>query len=102
MAQAEPFDVFYVREYPTVVGLLQGLLGSRIVAEELAQVWEAVRTLPPSQAQVIALHCYEDYSVGPIAAARGRAPGTNKAQLHQGRGKLARLLDDGTDGGRPT
>jgi RNA polymerase sigma-70 factor (ECF subfamily) len=166
MAEAEPFDAFYIREYPTVVGLLQGLLGSRIVAEELAQeaflaayrhwgrvggldsprawvrrvalnqrgsflrayhrqqvreresavwseddtikladehaqVWAAVRTLPPGQAQAIALHYYEDYSVSQIAAALGRAPGTIKAQLHQGRRKLAKLLDDGTDRGRP-
>jgi RNA polymerase sigma-70 factor (ECF subfamily) len=146
----EPFEVFYLREYPQVVGLLHGLLGSRLVAEELAQetflvayrdwdrisrldnprawvrkvainqrslflraylrqqtrerdavvrdeedsikladdhaeVWQAVRTLPPLQAQVIALHYYEDYSVAQVAAALGRAPGTIKAQLHHGR-----------------
>jgi RNA polymerase sigma-70 factor (ECF subfamily) len=163
----ESFDVFYVREFPLVVGLLQGLLGSRIVAEELAQetflvayrdwdrvggldnprawvrkvalnqrgsflraylrrqareresavrqeedtikladdhaeVWEAVRTLPPSQAQVIALHYYEDYSIAQIAAALGRAPGTIKAQLHMGRRRLARLLGVEIDRGRST
>jgi RNA polymerase sigma-70 factor, ECF subfamily len=161
----EPFDAFYLREYPAVVGLLQGLLRSRLVAEELAQetflvayrdwsrvggldnprawvrrvalnqrgsflraylrqqarerssavqrdddtikladehaeVWEAVRTLPPSQAQVIALHYYEDYSINQIAAALGRAPGTIKAQLHHGRRRLARLLGADTDRGR--
>src|SRR4029450_6416558 len=149
----EPFDDFYLREYPAVVGLLQGLLRSRLVAEELAQetflvayrdwgrvsgldnprawgrrvavnqrgsvlraylrqqarerrsalpeehdtikladehaeVWQAVRALPPSQAQVIALHYYEDYSISQIADALGRAPGTIKAQLHQGRRRL--------------
>jgi len=163
----EPFDEFYLREYPAVVGLLQGLLRSRLVAEELAQetflvayrdwgrvsgldnprawirrvamnqrgsflraylrqqareqrsavreehdtikladehaeVWQAIRTLPPSQAQVIALHYYEDYSVSQIAAALGRAPGTIKAQLHQGRRRLARLLGVGPDHRRPT
>jgi RNA polymerase sigma-70 factor, ECF subfamily len=163
----EPFDAFYLREYPAVVGLLQGLLGSRLVAEELAQetflvayrdwarvsgldnprawvrrvalnqrgsflraylrrqarertsavdhqddvikladehaeVWQAVRSLPPSQAQVIALHYYEDYSVSQIAAALGRAPGTIKAQLHHGRRKLARLLGAETDRRRST
>jgi RNA polymerase sigma-70 factor (ECF subfamily) len=162
MGQAA-FDEFYLREYPRVVGLLQGLLGSRLVAEELAQetflvayrdwarvgdldnprawvrrvalnqrgsflrayirqqarerdsvaqyendtikladdhveVWEAIRTLPPSQAQVIALHYYEDYSVAQIATALGRAPGTIKAQLHHGRRKLARLLGAGPEG----
>jgi len=33
----EPFEMFYLREYPKVVGLLHGLLGNRLVAEELAQ-----------------------------------------------------------------
>jgi RNA polymerase sigma-70 factor (ECF subfamily) len=162
----EPFDEFYLREYPAVVGLLQGLLRSRLVAEELAQetflvayrdwgrisgldnprawirkvalnqrgsflraylrqqareqqslvreeddtikladehaeVWQAIRTLPPSQAQVIALHYYEDYSISQIAAALGRAPGTIKAQLHQGRRRLAQRLGTGPDRGRP-
>ena len=163
----EPFDAFYLREYPAVVGLLQGLLRSRLVAEELAQesflvayrewsrvsgldnprawvrkvamnqrgsflraylrqqarerasvveyeddtikladdhaeVWQAIRTLPPSQAQVIALHYYEDYSVDQIATALGRAPGTIKAQLHHGRRKLARLLGTDPDRGSST
>ena len=162
----EPFDAFYLREYPAVVGLLQGLLRSRLVAEELAQetflvayrdwarvsgldnprawvrkvamnqrgsflraylrqqarerasvveyehdtikladdhaeVWQAIRTLPPSQAQVIALHYYEDYSITQIAAALGRAPGTIKAQLHHGRRRLARVLGAGQDRGWP-
>ena len=162
----EPFDDFYLREYPAVVGLLQGLLRSRLVAEELAQetflvayrdwarvsgldnprawvrkvalnqrgsflraylrqqarerrsvvreeddtikladdhaeVWQAVRALPPSQAQVIALHYYEDYSINQIADTLGRAPGTINAQLHQGRRRLARLLGTGSDRGRP-
>jgi len=154
--------MFYLREYPKVVGLLHGLLDSRLVAEELAQetflvayrhwdriraldnprawarkvainqrgsslraylrqqtrerdavaryeedsikladdhaeVWQAVRTLPPLQAQVIALYYFEDYSVAQVAAALGRAPGTIKAQLHHGRRKLARLLGAETD-----
>jgi len=161
---SEPFEVFYLREYPKVVGLLQGLLRSRIVAEELAQetflvayrdwgrisrldnppawvrrvamnqrgsflrayhrqqraqerdyvpqqpddsikladdhaeVWQAIRTLPPSQAQVVALHYYEGYSIGQIAAALGKAPGTVKAQLHYARLKLARRLGAGFGG----
>jgi RNA polymerase sigma-70 factor, ECF subfamily len=154
----ELFEAFYLREYPLVVGLLQGLLRSRVVAEELAQetfmaayrhweqvsgfdnprawvrkvamnqhgsfrraylrqqqaqerigvlgptddtikladehaeVWQAIRTLSPSQAQVIALHYYEDYSIDQIAATLGRAPGTVKAQLHYARRRLAKLL----------
>ena len=45
------------------------------LADDHAEGWQSIRTLPPSQAQVIALHCYEDYSIGQIAAALGRAPG---------------------------
>jgi len=150
----EAFDEFYLREYPKVVGLLQGLLRSRLVAEELAQetflvayrdwgrvggldnprawvrrvalnqrgsflraylrqqareqrsvvreehdtikladehaeVWQAIRTLPASQAPVTALHYDEDFSISQIAAALDRAPGTIKAQLHQGRRRAA-------------
>jgi RNA polymerase sigma-70 factor (ECF subfamily) len=62
------------------------------LADDHAEVWQAIRTLPPLQAQVIALHYYEDYSVAQVAAALGKAPGTIKAQLHHGRRKLARVL----------
>jgi RNA polymerase sigma factor (sigma-70 family) len=33
----EPFDVFYLREYPAAVALALALSGSRLVAEDLAQ-----------------------------------------------------------------
>ena len=72
------------------------------LADDHAEVWQAVRTLPPLQAQVIALHYYEDYSIVQIAAALGRAPGTIKAQLHHARRRLARLLDAEIDRGRST
>jgi DNA-directed RNA polymerase specialized sigma24 family protein len=45
---------------------------------------------------------YEDDSIVQIAAALGRAPGTIKAQLHQARRRLARLLDAEIDPGRST
>jgi DNA-directed RNA polymerase specialized sigma24 family protein len=56
----EPFDDFYLREYPAVVGLLQGLLRSRLVAEELAQETFLV--------------AYRDW--GESAASTTRAPGS--------------------------
>jgi RNA polymerase sigma-70 factor (ECF subfamily) len=55
------------------------------LADQHAEVWQAIRTLPPSQAQVIALHYYEDYSVSQIAAALGRAPGTMGGRHERGR-----------------
>jgi DNA-directed RNA polymerase specialized sigma24 family protein len=80
-----------------VVGLLQGLLRSRLVAEELAQ--ETFLVAYRDWARVGGLdNYYEDYSIDQIAAALGRAPGTIKAQLHHGRRKLARLLGTGPDG----
>jgi DNA-directed RNA polymerase specialized sigma24 family protein len=128
----EPFDEFYLREYPAVVGLLQGLLRSRLVAEELAQEtflvayrdWGRISGLDNPRAWIrkVALNqrgsflraylrrqareqrsvVREEYDTIKLAAALGRAPGTIKAQLHQGRRQLARLLGPGHDRGRPT
>jgi len=129
----EPFDDFYLREYPAVVGLLQGLLRSRLVAEELAQEtflvayrdWGRVSGLDNPRAWIrkVALNqrgsflraylrqqareqrslvLEEDDTISQIAAALGRAPGTIKAQLHQGRRRLARVLGTGADRGTST
>ena len=110
----EPFDEFYLREYPRVVGLLQGLLRSRLVAEELAQEtflvadrdWARVGGLDNPRAWVrkVALNqrgsflraylrqqTRERYSVVQYA------DDTIKLSDDQGRRKLARLLGTGPD-----
>lgn len=153
----EIFEDFYLREYPSVVGLAFALSGSRSGAEDLAQeaflaahrnwdkiagydqpgawvrrvvanqsvstirrrvaeakalarsalgqttvlpdlgagdpdFWEAVRALPPRQAQVIVLFYLEDRSIADVASILGMATGTVKRHLHDGRRTLARRL----------
>jgi RNA polymerase sigma-70 factor (ECF subfamily) len=56
------------------------------------EFWDAVRSLPRRQSQVIALHYLEDLSVADIADVLEMAPGTVKKHLHDGRHELARRL----------
>jgi RNA polymerase sigma-70 factor (ECF subfamily) len=57
-----------------------------------AELWDAVRALPPRQAQVVALHYLEDRSVSQIAAILDCAEATVKVHLRRGRLELARRL----------
>lgn len=54
--------------------------------------WDAVRSLPRAQREVVALFYLEGRSVREIAEIIGRAEGTVKANLHNARQSLARLL----------
>jgi RNA polymerase sigma-70 factor (ECF subfamily) len=56
------------------------------------EFWDAVRTLPARQAQVIALHYLEDRPVVEIAEVLGCATATVKVHLHRGRKALADTL----------
>lgn len=56
------------------------------------EFWDAVRSLPRRQSQVVALHYVEDLSVSDIADVLEMAPGTVKKHLHDGRKSLARRL----------
>lgn len=56
------------------------------------EFWEAVRSLPRRQSQVVALHYLEDLPVADIAEVLEMAPGTVKKHLHDGRRELARRL----------
>lgn len=55
--------------------------------------WAQVRGLPARQAQAMALHYLEDCPVAEVSDLMGIAEGTAKALLHQGRRRLADLLD---------
>ena len=71
-------------------------LGERQRAPERAagdvEFWEAVRSLPRRQSQVVALYYLEDLSVSGVAEVLAMAPGTVKKHLHDGRRALARRL----------
>jgi RNA polymerase sigma-70 factor (ECF subfamily) len=54
--------------------------------------WQAVRRLPPRQAQAIALYYMEDYSVRQIAEVLDCSEGTVKTHLSRARDAVARHL----------
>ena len=54
--------------------------------------WQAVRRLPPRQAQVVALYYLEDYSVREIAEVLDCSEGTVKTHLSRARNAVARQL----------
>jgi RNA polymerase sigma-70 factor (ECF subfamily) len=56
------------------------------------EFWEAVRSLPRRQSQVVALHYLEDLPVADIADVLEMARGTVKKHLHDGRRALAHRL----------
>jgi RNA polymerase sigma-70 factor (ECF subfamily) len=59
-----------------------------------AHFWALVRTLPPRQAEVVALRYIDGLDVAGIAASLGRAEGTIRAQLHTARQALAGRIDE--------
>jgi RNA polymerase sigma-70 factor (ECF subfamily) len=71
-------------------------LGERHRLAELtppdSEFWEAVRSLPRRQSQVVALHYLEDLPVAEVAGILDMAPGTVKKHLFDGRRELARRL----------
>ncbi|ASW56617.1 SigE family RNA polymerase sigma factor [Plantactinospora sp. KBS50] len=60
--------------------------------EETVLLVEALRQLPVTYRQALALHYLCDMSVAEIAAETGAAPGTVKSWLSRGRLRLAELL----------
>ena len=62
-------------------------------SEPNAEVWEAVRSLPPRQAQAIALQYWEDRSVAEIAEILECSTETVKTHLKRGRASLAKTLE---------
>ncbi len=72
------------------------LRGARQLPVELpddeGRFWAAMRSLPRRQAQVLALHYYEDRSINEIAQTLACSDGTVRAHLHRGRSALAKRL----------
>ena len=59
-----------------------------------ADLWRALRQLPPKQRAVIALRYYEDMSEADIARTLGCSVGTVKSQASKGLAKMRRLMPD--------
>jgi RNA polymerase sigma-70 factor (ECF subfamily) len=62
--------------------------------EDTVLLVTALRGLPPTHRQALALHYLFDLSVDEIAAETGVAPGTVKSWLSRGRARLATVLSD--------
>lgn len=66
-------------------------------APELAYVWEAVKALPRSCAEVIHLYYQEGYSCAEIAGLLKRSESTVRSLLSRGREKLREILKEDYD-----
>ncbi len=84
--------------------LVRVAFGERPALNEIsadgAEFWDAVRSLPRRQAQVVALFYLEDRPVAEIAEILEIASGTVKKHLFDGRQALARLLGLGEEEAR--
>lgn len=60
--------------------------------ERNSEVWEKVRSLPPRQAQVIALYYWDDLSISQIASVLECGTETVKTHLKRGRATLSKDL----------
>jgi RNA polymerase sigma-70 factor, ECF subfamily len=81
-----------VREAKALVRLA-GWMQTDIELDESDETfWQAVRRLPPRQAQAVALYYMEDYSVSDIAEVLDCSEGTVKTHLSRARAAVARQL----------
>ncbi len=62
------------------------------LSDDAAAFWAAVRTLPPRQAQTVALRYGADLPAVEVAAILGLDPGTVRAHLHAARTRLSAVL----------
>lgn len=67
--------------------------------EDLSFVWEAVKSLPVRDREVIHLFYYEGFSTGEIARILGQKEATVRSRLMRGREKLKRVLKEAYDFG---
>lgn len=79
-------------EAKAIVRLAKRTAASIELEEGDAAFWQAVRRLPPRQAQAVALYYFEDYSVREVAAVLDCSEGTVKTHLSRARAAVARHL----------
>ena len=65
--------------------------------EDLSFVWEAVRSLPVKQREVIHLFYQEGYSTSEISSITGRRESTVRSDLKRGRDRLRDMLKEADD-----
>jgi RNA polymerase sigma-70 factor, ECF subfamily len=68
-------------------------------AETLARVEEAIKALPPAQAQVITLRDVEGWSSEEVCSALEISETNQRVLLHRARSKVRRALDEYLTGG---
>jgi RNA polymerase sigma-70 factor, ECF subfamily len=81
-----------VREAKALMRLAGRMQTCIELAEDDEAFWQAVRRLPPRQAQAVALYYMEDYSVRDIAEVLDCSEGTVKTHLSRARDAVARQL----------
>lgn len=64
--------------------------------DDVEEVFDAIRRLPPRQRAAVTLHYLDGYSVDEVAEVLDCAPGTAKAHLFKARHSLARMLGEET------
>ncbi len=62
--------------------------------ERSEEIWAAVRSLPPRQAQAVALHYWDDLTLAQIASVLDCGQETVKTHLKRGRAALAQKIGD--------
>lgn len=72
-------------------GRIEDTVGPSLSAE-VAELWAAVRRLPPRQAQAVVLYHGEDLTIAEVAHTLGCAEGTVKSTLHDARNTLRAVL----------
>ncbi len=81
-----------VREAKALIQLAGRTQTSGELEEDDEAFWQAVRRLPPRQAQAVALHYLEDYSVRKISEVLDCSESTVKTHLSRARAAVARHL----------
>jgi RNA polymerase sigma-70 factor (ECF subfamily) len=67
-------------------------------AETRAVVYDAIRSLPPNQRDVIALRDVEGWSAGEVSSALGITDGNQRVLLHRARVRVRAILDRHVEG----
>lgn len=68
--------------------------GSVLETFSTEEALRLIATLPPNQAEVVALRSVGDFSVDEVAVVLGKRPGTVRVLAHRGLQRLAQIVDE--------